>query len=95
MITSEEALERSSGRILLHYGEGYSVYDLQSLVRRLAALELLVEVYPGGTLERVEMYFFNNRIPKIFEFSESTEIVFLAESFAERYNLGKFEDEDQ
>lgn len=90
VITSAEALERSSGKIVLHYGEGYSQFDLESLERRIEALDIEVELYAGGIDNSIEFYFYKNKIPKVFTFDNSTEIVYLAENFAERYNLGKY-----
>ncbi len=91
VITSDEALELSSGKVVLHYGEGYSPTDLRSLERRIEALGIEVDLYAGGIENRVEFYFFQNRIPKIFSFEDSPEIEMLAESYAKQYGLGVFQ----
>ena len=90
-ITSDEALERSAGKIVLHYGEGYSQSDIESLERVIENMvDIEVELYAGGQDNSIEFYFFQNKIPKVFTFENSTQIAILAEAFAKKYNLGRY-----
>ncbi len=92
VITSEQALERSSGKIVLHYGEGYSPSDVRSLERNIERIVGIdVDIYAGGTENSVEFYIFNQKIPKVFDFESSTEILVIADSIAKKHNLGNYE----
>lgn len=92
-ITPAEALELSSGKVVLHFGDGFSPSTLTVLKDLIENLGLVVENIPGGPENEVQFYFFKNDIGN-FTFENSTEILTLSEIYAERYQLGIFSPEN-
>jgi hypothetical protein len=67
---------------------------LASLKRRINKLGFEVAVFSGGVPDHIEFYFYKNKIPKLFSCEDSTEIVYLVDSYAEKYKLGRYADEN-
>ncbi len=87
IITAAEALERSNGKILLHYGSDFSPAELASTIRTLKMTGVDIEAYAGGKNGSIEMYFFGNYIPKVFSQNETGELYYIAKSLIQKYQL--------
>ena len=57
-LTSEEALERSNGQIILHYGQNYDEWALRSNIESLERMGFTVSAYSGGPDNQTNVYFF-------------------------------------
>lgn len=89
-LTAQEALEASSGKVLLHIGEGFPVRDAESLERLIEGnIGLDVEIHTGGMDNQIGFFFYKNPIGE-FTFENSTEIYTLSKIYAQRYQMGKF-----
>lgn len=88
VLTDEEALEQSAGRVLLHVGEGYSPVTLQLNIDRLEEAGMKVEVASGGPENGITSYFFGNHFPSlVFTEETSTEMVVILIKVAQEHNL--------
>lgn len=86
-ITAEEALERSNGQVLLHYGSDYEEFALQSHIDSLERMGFTVSAYPGGPDNMTNVYFFGNEIPKSYTYQDAGEMLALLESLGHKYKL--------
>lgn len=72
VLTSEEALEQSNGKVLLHVGEGYSRTALEFDIEALTKAGLTVEIAEGGLTNQITPYFYGNQYPPRSYFSDSS-----------------------
>lgn len=88
VLTSEEALEQSNGKVLLHVGEGYNVIELEDNIRQLAEAGLKVNAASGGPSGQITSFFFGNHFPdRSYEETEVHEMVYILIEVAKQNNL--------
>ena len=88
-LSEAEALERSSGKVLLHYGEGITPLDVAVNVRALEKIGIAnVEAYPGSeNIGKFDVYFYGNKLPMSFEGNNGGSLGALVYGLAEKYDL--------
>jgi len=82
-----QALNQSTGRIVLHFGEGFSAFRIEQMITQLEDRGLEVLAFSGGANDGVEAYFYGNHIPKVFASDESQELIYVVTEIAKRNNL--------
>ena len=86
-ITAEEAIERSNGKVLLHYGIGYDDMQLQVNLEILEDMGYQVVAFSGGPHNNTDVYFFGNKIPKTYSALESGEMLAFLRLLGEKYKV--------
>lgn len=87
-ITEAEALERSTGKVLLHYGEGITPLDIATNLRALEIIGIVAEAHAGSqNNNRIEIFFYGNKLPIAFEGNDGGELVYLVEALAKKHGL--------
>lgn len=88
LLTQEEALEQSAGRVLLHVGEGYNSVALEDNIRQLENAGLTVDVAAGGPAGQITAFFFGNHFPdRSYDESNVHEMVYILIEVAKQNNL--------
>lgn len=85
VVSPEEAVKRSSGKILLVVGPGFNQTSLDTLVRNLANDEIEVELAATDVGSTMTMYFYSNRLPAQFSAAETTQVKQLIVSLLEKF----------
>lgn len=86
-ITSEQALAWSNGRVLLHYGDGFSEFRLSQMQTLVQDRGLEMVYLPGGPEDGVRVYMYGNEIPKTFTRDEADKALLVVFGIAENNGL--------
>ena len=87
-LTSEEALQQSRGRVVLHVGDGFSTLTLDAVERHLEEAGLEVEIANGGPNGAITSYFYGNHFPpQNYSDSEVHNLIIVLIEVARHHNL--------
>lgn len=86
-ITAQQALEWSEGRVLFHFGEGFSVFRLSQMQTMAQERGLNMIYLAGGPTDGTRVYFYGNEIPKTFTRDEAHEALVVVFGLAEKHGL--------
>lgn len=87
-LSHDEAIERSAGKFLLRYGEGFNTVALDRLVEKLREAHLNVEVAPGGPAGEITSYIYGNHYPQdSYDESDTVRLEVILTEIARQNNL--------
>lgn len=87
-LSSQEALDQSNGRVLLHFGNNFIPAEVNAIVQVMRNEGINVDAYYGSSNEsEVSVYFYGNEIPRRYSSADTDLMMITIKQLAEKYNL--------
>lgn len=87
-LSSQEALDQSTGRVLLHFGNNFIPAEVNAIVQVMRNEGINVDAFYGSSNDsEVSVYFYGNEIPRRYSSADTDLMMVTVKQLAEKYNL--------
>lgn len=88
VLTSEEALEQSNGKVLLHVGEGFIAEEINAIIHVLEEEGINISAsYGSNNVDEITVFFYGNEIPRTYNSNDTDLMMVTIKQLAQKYNL--------